>query len=85
MVDYIITSVPSACNIIMGIPLLKSMRVTLSIYNLDVQYFEDNDSVERIMGDQKSENECYIATLKATILSPQYKVGEASNDNKRQD
>ncbi|KAJ8435550.1 hypothetical protein Cgig2_015405 [Carnegiea gigantea] len=40
-----------ASNIIMGRSLLDSLKSTLSINNLNIQYLVDDDSIGRIMGD----------------------------------
>ena len=39
-----------------------------------MQYLVDNGSVAKILRDQKSAMECYVATLKATISQLEYDV-----------
>jgi len=46
----IIIIVPSTYNIIMARPLINSLKVTLSTYNLGIQYIADNGCIGRIMG-----------------------------------
>ena len=62
MVDHIIMDVPYAYNIIITRSLLNSLIVTLSTYNLQMQYLEVNGFTERIVRDQKSTRERYKPT-----------------------
>jgi len=51
IVDYIIMDVACAYNIVVGRPLLNSLRATLSICDLEMQCLIDNGSVERSVRD----------------------------------
>ena len=75
--NYITMDVPSAYNIIIGRPLLNSIRATLSTYKLKIQYLTGNGSTKRIAVDKKTVREGYIAILKTTIPHSEYEVGKA--------
>ena len=77
--------IPSTYNIIVGIPLLNSLRSTVSTYNIEMQYFVNNGFVGWIVGDRNSKGDCCIGLLKGTIPHLEYEVWEPSKSNKKQD
>jgi len=50
----LVVDVPTAYNAILGPPTLHKVKLIIASYLLQIQYKENDDSVEKLLGDQRT-------------------------------
>uniref|UniRef100_A0A803KUF2 Uncharacterized protein n=1 Tax=Chenopodium quinoa TaxID=63459 RepID=A0A803KUF2_CHEQI len=61
---FLVVDTPLPYNVIPGRPLLNEVKMTISVYQLLMQFKLEDGTFGMVYGDQRSARECYVNSLK---------------------